>query len=178
LDSPEPTDIRDTRCLVLIGSHLGENMHNGQVQEMSDAIDKGASIITVDPRFSTVAGKSKFWLPIKPATDIALLLSWIREIINNNWYDKDYIQQYAYGFEELKPTYVHFTPEWAYGITTIKPDQIKESAREMANAAPAVIIHPGRHVTWYGDDTQRLRAVAILNALLGSWGRSGGFYQT
>ncbi|MDA3892985.1 MAG: molybdopterin-dependent oxidoreductase [Salinivirgaceae bacterium] len=51
LGSPEPTDIRDTKCLVLIGSHLGENMHNGQVQEMSDAIDKGATIITVDPRF-------------------------------------------------------------------------------------------------------------------------------
>jgi thiosulfate reductase / polysulfide reductase chain A len=64
LDSPEPTDIRDTRCLVLIGSHLGENMHNGQVQEMSDAIDKGAAIITVDPRFSTVAGKSKFGCPL------------------------------------------------------------------------------------------------------------------
>ncbi len=47
----------------------------------------------------------------------------------------------------------------------------------MANAAPSVIVHPGRHVTWYGDDTQRLRAVAILNALLGSWGRRGGFYQ-
>ena len=26
--SPEPTDIRDTQCLVLIGSHIGENMHN------------------------------------------------------------------------------------------------------------------------------------------------------
>ncbi len=176
LNSPEPTDIRDTRCLVLIGSHLGENMHNGQVQEMSDAIDKGASIITVDPRFSTVAGKSKFWLPIKPATDIALLLTWTREIINNDWYDKKYIEQYAYGFEELKAYVQPFTPEWAYGITTIKPDQIRETAREMANAAPSVIIHPGRHVTWYGDDTQRLRAVAILNALLGSWGRRGGFY--
>jgi len=176
LNSPEPTDIRDTRCLVLIGSHLGENMHNGQVQEMSDAIDKGAAIITVDPRFSTVASKSKFWLPIKPATDIALLLTWIREIINNDWYDAKYIDKYAYGFEELKAYVQPFTPEWAYGITTIKPDQIRETAREMANAAPSVIIHPGRHVTWYGDDTQRLRAVAILNALLGSWGRRGGFY--
>ncbi|MCJ7820660.1 MAG: molybdopterin-dependent oxidoreductase, partial [Bacteroidales bacterium] len=81
LDSPEPLDIRDTRCLVLIGSHLGENMHNGQVQEMSDAIDKGATIITVDPRFSTAAGKAKYWLPIKPATDIALLLAWMNVII-------------------------------------------------------------------------------------------------
>ncbi len=175
--SPEVTDIRDTKCLVLIGSHIGENMHNGQVQEMSDAIDKGATIITVDPRFSTVAAKSKFWLPIKPATDLALLLSWIHEIIYNDFYDKKYVEKYCTGFDKLKTHVKDFTPEWAYGITTIKPEQIKKTAKEMADASPAVIVHPGRHVTWYGDDTQRIRAVAILNALLGSWGRRGGFYR-
>ena len=175
--SPERTDIRDTRCLVLIGSHIGENMHNGQVQEMSEAIDKGATIITVDPRFSTAASKSKFWLPIKPSTDIALLLSWMNVIINEGWYDKEYVEKYTFGFDQLKDHVQSFTPEWAYGITTIEPKIIRETAREMANASPAVIIHPGRHVTWYGDDTQRLRAVAILNALLGSWGRRGGFYS-
>lgn len=176
LDSPEPTDIRDTKCLVLIGSHIGENMHNGQIQEMSDAIDKDAVIITVDPRYSTAASKSKFWLPIKPATDIALLLAWIHELIYNNWYDKEYIDQYAYGFEELKAHVSSFTPEWAYGITTIEPDIIRKTAKAMHDASPAVIVHPGRHVTWYGDDTQRLRCVAILNALLGSWGRRGGYF--
>lgn len=176
LGSPEPTDIRDTRCLVLIGSHIGENMHNGQVQEMSDAIDNGATIITVDPRFSTAASHSKYWLPIKPATDIALLLSWIHVIIYEGWYDKEYVEKNTYGFDQLKAHVKNNTPEWAYGITTIKPDVIRETAREMRNAAPSVIVHPGRHVTWYGDDTQRLRAVAILNALLGSWGRRGGFY--
>ncbi len=176
LGSPEPTDIRDTKCLVLIGSHIGENMHNGQVQEMSDAIDKGATIITVDPRFSTAAGKSKYWLPIKPATDIALLLAWTNVLITEGWYDKEYVEKYTYGFEQLKNHVKNFTPEWAYGITTIKPDVIRKTAREMYNASPAVIVHPGRHVTWYGDDTQRLRSVAILNALLGSWGRRGGFY--
>jgi thiosulfate reductase/polysulfide reductase chain A len=175
--SPEITDIRDTKCLVLIGSHIGENMHNGQVQEMSDAIDKGASIITVDPRFSTAASKSKFWLPIKPSTDIALLLSWMHEIIYNGYYDRDYVEKYCTGFEQLKEHVRDNTPEWAYGITTIAPDLIRKTAREMADAAPAVIVHPGRHVTWYGDDTQRIRAIAILNALLGSWGRRGGFYR-
>lgn len=177
LNSPENTDIRDTKCLVLIGSHLGENMHNGQVQEMSDAIDRGASIITVDPRFSTAASKSKFWLPIKPSTDLALLLTWINVIIENEWYDKDYIEKYTYGFDLLKAEVKKYTPEWAYGITTIQPEVIRQTAKEMHDASPAVIIHPGRHVTWYGDDTQRLRAVAILNALLGSWGRRGGFYR-
>ncbi|MCK6601574.1 MAG: molybdopterin-dependent oxidoreductase [Bacteroidetes bacterium] len=176
-DSPEITDLRDTKCLVLIGSHIGENMHNGQVQEMSDAIDKKATIITVDPRFSTAASKSKYWLPIKPATDIALLLAWIHEIIYNGWYDKAYVEQYTTGFEQLKEHVKSYTPEWAYGITTLEPELIRQTAREMSNAKPAVIIHPGRHVTWYGDDTQRERAIAILNGLLGSWGRRGGFYR-
>lgn len=177
IDSPENTDIRDTRCLVLIGSHIGENMHNGQVQEMSDAIDRGATIITVDPRYSTAASKSKYWLPIKPATDIALLLAWIHVMIFEELYDKDYVERYTVGFEQLKEHVRNKTPEWAYGITTIKPHIIRETAREMGNASPAVIVHPGRHVTWYGDDTQRSRAIAILNALLGSWGRRGGFYR-
>ncbi len=177
IDSPENTDIRDTRCLVLIGSHIGENMHNGQVQEMSDAIDKGAVIITVDPRYSTAASKSKYWLPIKPATDIALLLAWMHVLIEEELYDKGYVEQYTIGFDQLKEHVKDKTPEWAYGITTIKPHIIRETAREMANASPSVIIHPGRHVTWYGDDTQRMRAIAILNAILGSWGRRGGFYR-
>lgn len=175
--SPEVTDIRDTKCLVLIGSHIGENMHNGQIQEMSDAIDKGVTIITVDPRFSTAAGKSKYWLPIKPSTDIALLLAWIHEIIYNNYYDKNYVEKYCLGFDQLKEHVKDFTPEWAYGITTITPEKIRQTAKEMANASPSVLVHPGRHVTWYGDDTQRVRAIAILNALLGSWCRRGGFYR-
>ncbi|NOZ75618.1 MAG: molybdopterin-dependent oxidoreductase, partial [FCB group bacterium] len=123
------------------------------------------------------ASKSKYWLPIKPATDIALLLAWINVLINENLYDRSYVEKYTFGFDYLSEHVKNLTPEWAYGITTIKPHIIRETARMMAHSAPKVIIHPGRHVTWYGDDTQRLRAIAILNALLGSWGRRGGFYN-
>ncbi len=176
VSSPEPTDVKNTKCLVLIGNHVGENMHNGYVQEVSDAIDRGASIITVDPRFSTIASKSKFWLPIKPATDMALLLSWIHVLIYDGLFDEKYVKQYTFGFDELKAHVKNFTPEWAYTKTDIKPEQIRNSAYEMAKASPAVIIHPGRHTTWYGDDTQRTRAIAILNAILGSYGKKGGWY--
>ncbi|MFK5982427.1 MAG: molybdopterin-dependent oxidoreductase [Flavobacteriaceae bacterium] len=176
IGSPEPTDIRDTKCLVLIGSHIGENMHNTQVQEMADAIDNGATIIAVDPRLSTAASKSKHWLAIKPATDIALLLAWMHVLIYEDIYNKEYVEQYGYGFDQLKEHVKGFTPEWAYGITTIKPEEIRKTARLMADAAPATIVHPGRHVVWYGDDSQRERAIAILNGLLGSWGNRGGFY--
>ena len=176
IGSPECTDIRDTRCMVLIGSHIGENMHNTQVQEMSAAIDHKATIITVDPRFSTAASKSTFWLPIKPATDIALILAWIHVLIYENIYNKEFVHKYTFGFDELKAHVKNMTPEWAYGITTIEPDLIRKTAREMAGFAPAVVIHPGRHVVWYGDDTQRERSLAILTALLGAWGKRGSLY--
>ena len=151
-------------------------MHNGIVQDMSTGLDRGMTVITVDPRFSTAASKSKFWLPIKPSTDIALLLSWMHVLIYEGLYDKDYVEQYAYGFDELKAHVRPFTPEWAYAKTDIPPQDIRNTAYEMAKASPSVVIHPGRHTAWYGDDTQRTRAIAILNALLGAWGKKGGYY--
>jgi hypothetical protein len=42
--------------------------------------------------------------------------------------------------------------------------------REMAGHRPATSVHPGRRTNWYGNDAQRCRASALLNALLGSWG--------
>ena len=175
LGSPESIDIENARCITLLGSHLGENMHNTQVQEFATAIGRGAQLIVVDPRFSVAASKAKFWLPIKPGTDIALLLAWMNVIIAEKRYDADYVAKYASGFDELSKHVADKTPEWAYPITGIKPEVIRETARLIAGSRPASLIHPGRHVTWYGDDTQRLRAVAILTALLGAWGRRGGY---
>jgi thiosulfate reductase/polysulfide reductase chain A len=63
LGSPEPTDIENTDCLVLIGSHLGENMHNLQVQEFANAVERRIPIIVVDPRYSVAASKARYWLP-------------------------------------------------------------------------------------------------------------------
>ncbi len=174
--SPERTDIKNAQTLVLIGSHLGENMHNSQVQEFAEAIRNGAQVITVDPRFSVAASKSMEWMPIKPGTDLALILAWMNVIIGEGLYDRPYIESYAYGFEQLQEHVKPYTPEWAYTRTGLDPAQIRKTAHMMASTKPATLVHPGRHVTWYGNDTQRSRAIAILNALLGSWGRKGGFF--
>jgi len=175
IGSPEAIDIENARCLVLIGSHLGENMHNTQVQGFATALARGCQLVVVDPRFSTAAGKARYWLPIKPGTDIALLLAWMHVIIAEKRYDADYIDKYATGFDELKRHVADKTPEWAYAITGIRPELIVETARFISGFRPATLIHPGRRTTWYGDDTQRARAMAILVALLGSWGRRGGY---
>lgn len=174
--SLERTDIENAQCIVLIGSHIGENMHNSQVQEFATAVGRGASIIVADPRFSIAASKAKYYLPVKPGTDIALLLAWMNVIVAEKLYDKEYVDQYGFGFEQFVAEIQSYTPEWAYPETGIDPDTIRATAREMARYRPATLIHPGRHSTWYGDDAQRSRAIALLNALMGSWGRKGGLY--
>ncbi len=174
--SPERTDIMNADCIVLIGTHLGENMHNTQVQEFAEAVGRGASVIVVDPRFSVAASKAKYYLPIKPGTDIALLLAWMNVIVKENLYDKEYVDKYGFGFEQFVAEIAPYTPEWAYPETGIEPEMIRATAREMARYRPATLIHTGRHSTWYGDDTQRARAMGLLAALLGTWGRKGGLW--
>jgi len=98
-------------------------------------------------------------------------------LIYEELYDKAYVDKYTFGLEPLKEHVRNYTPEWASGITTIPPELIRKSAYEMAAASPAAVIHPGRHTTWYGDDTQRERAMAMINALLGAYGRRGGMYM-
>jgi len=176
VSSPERTDLENSKCIVLIGSHLGENMHNTQVREFTAALRNGADLIVLDPRFSVAASKATHWLPVKPGSDMAILLAWMNVLINEDMVDKEYLDAYAYGYDQLKEHVKPYTPEWAYPRTGIEPEVIRRTARMMGASRPATLVHPGRHTVWHGNDTQRERAIAILNAILGSWGRKGGLY--
>jgi thiosulfate reductase/polysulfide reductase chain A len=172
----EPMDWDELECVTLIGSHIGEDSRNTVMQDFVAARYRGAQVIVVDPRFSTAAAKADHWLPIKPGTDTALLLAWINVLVTENRYDSDYVAQWTNGFDELNAHIQEFTPEWAAPITDLSAEQIRTTARVMSDRLPQAAIMPGRHVTWYGNDTQRMRAVFILNSLLGAYGRHGGMY--
>lgn len=172
----EPVDWDAARCITLIGTHIGEDARNTMMQDFAAARARGATVIVVDPRFSTAASQADHWLPIKPGTDTALLLAWINVLVAEVSYDAEFVDSWTVGFRELASHVAPLTPEWAADITDLTADQIRATARTMAAARPASLIVPGRHVTWYGNDTQRMRAVYIVNALLGAYGRKGGLY--
>jgi thiosulfate reductase/polysulfide reductase chain A len=175
--TPENTDIAHAKTLVLVGTHLGENLHNSQVREFAEFLAGGGTLIVADPRYSAAASKAKHWLPVRPGTDIALLLAWMNVIVREGRYDREYVAKFGSGFDKFAEAIADKTPEWAAAETGIDADLIRRTAREMAATRPATLIHPGRRSTWYGDDAQRGRAVALLNALMGNWGRKGGFYM-
>jgi thiosulfate reductase/polysulfide reductase chain A len=172
----EQIDWEETDYILLIGHHIGEDTHNTQLQDFSLATRRGAKVVTVDPRFSVAAAKSNDWLPIKPGTDTALLLAWMNVLITEELYDAAYVEQYTIGIEQLAEHVQPYTPEWAEEITDIPAATITRIAREMAEHAPRAVLPVGRHVVWYGNDTQRMRALYLVNVLLGNYGVEGGYY--
>ena len=113
LGSPEPIDLANARVITLIGSHLGENMHNTQVQELAEAIERGPAR-RGRPALLGGGEQARYWLPIKPGTDIALLLAWMNVILEEKAYDAEYLAKHAVGLDELRAHVADKTPEWAY----------------------------------------------------------------
>jgi thiosulfate reductase/polysulfide reductase chain A len=178
LPSPEPLDFERTQCMVLFGSHLGENAHNSQMQDFVRARRRGASLVVLDPRFSTVAQKADLWLPVRPGSDLAVILAWLHLLVRDGRFDRAFVRDRTVGFEPLAAHVAPFTPEWAAGQAGVPADRIVAALALMVKAMPAVVVHPGRHTSWYGEaDTHRARGQAILTALLGAWWRPGGIYR-
>ena len=88
-----------------------------------------------------------------------------RMIIND---PAEVARQMAAGIKE-------WTLEKAAAECDVPAAQIKEVAELLAANMPNVSIHPGRHVSWYGNDFQRQRALACLTGVLGAFGVKGGF---
>jgi len=120
-------DIKNARCLVLIGSHLGENMHNTQVQEFADAVGSGATVIVADPASrSRLQGEAL--LPIKPGTDLALLLAWMNVLVREGSTTRSTSPRTA---SASRPSPRGPALHAGVGLpeTGIEPDVIRETAR-------------------------------------------------
>jgi len=137
------------------------------------ALNKGALGIAIDPRRSETAKKCSLWLPIRPGTDAALALAMIHVLIKEDIYDKEFVDTWTIGFEELKNHVVSFTPEWAETITWIPASDIVQAARIYATHKPAVI-EWGVSIEQSTNSLQTVRAIALLRALTGNIDIPGG----
>ena len=167
-------DVMRTRCVVLWGHGPSQSEPVGLYPMILQAKKNGARLIVVDPRRIAEAEKADMWLPIRPGTDVALMLGWIRIIIEEGLYDRDFIRNWTVGFEDLKAAAQSYTPQKVAEITWLPAEQVVTSARWYATTKPAVI-------TWgFGIDkqgvnaTQAARARCCLKALTGNIDIPGG----
>lgn len=171
----EKVDMANTRVLFFIGDHLGENIHVSHIKQYIQGLQNGAKLIVADPRYSASAAKSDIWVQIKPGTDTAFLLAIMNYLVQNNKYNKEFVEEYTDGFEEFSEAIKGWSLEKAAKECDIPAEQIKEVADLLAANAPNVAIHPGRHVSWHGNDFQRERALACLTGILGAYYVKGGW---
>jgi anaerobic selenocysteine-containing dehydrogenase len=137
-----------------------------------DALDEAEHLILVDPRATRLAGRADLWLRVRPGTDAALALGMLNVIINEQLYDKDFVEKWTYGFGELRGRVQEYPPERAAEITWIPQDKIIQAARTFATAKPGCI-QIGESLEAGNNSIQTLRAIVCLMAVTGNIERPG-----
>ena len=155
----------------------GVAMHTHK-RDMHRAVEAGAEIVNVNPSAEDLAGETvSEWLPIKPNTDLALMLAMAHTLVSEKLHDQWFIDRYCTGFERFLPYLTGETDgqpkdaAWAEAITGLAKDDITALARRMA-ASPTTI-----SVSWSLTRQQNGEQIywmaVVLAAMLGGIGRKG-----
>ena len=133
---------------------------------VTDLMQRGTSLIVVDPKLTWAGARAEMWLKIKPGTDCALALGMLHVMITEDLYDEEFVDEWCYGFGELAQRIAEYTPEWASEITWIPEEEIIQAARRYATAKPACI-------EWGLALDQQMGGVDCAHAMVALWALSG-----
>lgn len=203
-DRPSP-DYANARVVLLISSHLETGHYfNPHAQRIMEAKEKGAKLITLDPRLSNTASKSDVWLPTWPGSEQAVLLAIANYLIQSDRYDKAFVKRWVnweetltfvagnsvpgmppveakdkYSYDDfdrlLKSLYREFTFERAAAESSVSVSDLREAAEYIADCNGRLAAHTWRSAT-IGNlgGWQVARCLFFLNVLAGSVGTRGG----
>jgi thiosulfate reductase/polysulfide reductase chain A len=160
--------------ILLVGRNLMEAISTSETSELSRALDRGAKMVYLDPRYTKTASKAAEWIPIRPGTDSAFLLAMINVIVSNELADCEFVKQYVLGCDDIQDVMSEYTPQWAEQITGVPAATIERIAREYAAAEHNALAHPGWRTSNFINSFQTERAIATLNALSGNVLTPGG----
>ncbi len=133
-----------------------------------------AKLVQVDTYASLTASKADEWAPVAPGTEGALALGLANFLIENELYNKEFVDQYTFGFEDFKRMVLNeYTPAKVSAITGLKVDVIERLAKEFGEAERPVAI-AGKGKGAMPTPVYDLMAVQALNALVGNINQPGG----
>jgi anaerobic selenocysteine-containing dehydrogenase len=149
-------------------------------------VDRGVKVVTFDVRLSNTAAKSNEWVPIKPGTDVAVLLAMCNVVLNKGLYKgkgeafmkfvkatKNHDASVAEKIATLKKNCADYTPAWASKISTVPAAQIERLAVEFATAKSACLVtYRGAVAHYNGNEAER--AAFMLASLTGNVDNPGG----
>ena len=167
-------DLRNAKHVVLYGRNIVESLQVKEAKEFMGALANGARCTYIDPRASITACKATRYWQVRPNSDYALNLAIIHEVLEQEVYDKAFVDRFVSGMDTLREAVKETTPEWQETHTGIAAAEIRAFVREIAVDAPNVIFHPGWMVARHKQSFYVSRTALILNALMGSVETAGG----
>jgi anaerobic selenocysteine-containing dehydrogenase len=168
----DPERFDEAKLILIWGSNpIVSNLHLwSRVQE---AKRRGAKLVAIDPYRSLSAEKCHEHLAPLPGTDAALALGMMHVIIGEERCDRDYVQKYTLGFEQLKERVREYPPARVAQITGLRPEKIVALAREYAGTKPAAIrLNYG--LQRHAGGGMAVRNILCLPALTGDWRHPAG----
>jgi len=138
-----------------------------------------SKLIVVDPRHTYCAAHADLWLQIRPGTDAALALGMLNVIINEELYDKDFVESYTYGFDKLVQHLPKYKLDKVSQITGIPSEKIRDAAIMYAQNKPACI-SLGTALEHNINAFQTVRTIIILMGITGNIDKPGGnvYYES
>ncbi|UWG97952.1 molybdopterin-dependent oxidoreductase [Dehalobacter sp. DCM] len=103
-----------------------------------DCMKRGSKLVVVDPRLTWLAAKADLWLQLRPGTDAALAMAMNDYIIKEKLYDKEFVENFVYGFDEFAERVAQYPVERAAEITWVPQDKIIRAAKMMATKPVSV----------------------------------------
>lgn len=170
LEEPEKA-----KCVILWG-HDPENSKLLLASKLRKAINKGLQLISINPKRIQLAKKG-LHIPIRPGTDCALALAMINVIIDEDLYDKEFVEKHTHGFDQLREHIKQYPPEKVAEITWISADDIKKIARIFANSKPACVVPGFCTMEQHINGLQNGRVLAILQTITGNIDIPGGWVK-
>ncbi len=162
-------------ALVLVwGSNLFQTNEEGIIgSQLRRALDRGAKLITIDPRKMLLASKADLWLQPRPGTDLALALGMLKVIVEEGLYEREFVEKWTVGFGELEKHLKEYSLNRLSEITWVPGEKIIEASRLYAQTRPACI-QWGNAIEHNIHSVQSARALMILKAISGNLDSPGG----
>ena len=151
---------------------------DGELQFLiKDAVHDGIPLIVVDPKPNELTREAKLWLPLRPGTDGALALGILHILISEGLYDRDFAENYTYGFDKLAARCAEYDTERVAAITNLSTDLIRQAAHMIAEIKP-LSLEWGTAIEQTPNAVQTCRAIFMIPALTGNYDVPGGFVES
>ncbi len=166
-------DLLNSKCIVLFGHDPRRHSWTIEYKTIRTAQAMGAKLIVLDPRRSENADRADVYLPLRAGTDAAMTFGWLNVIIEEELYDKAFVEKWTTGWDEFVERVREYPVERVAEITGVDADLIREAARMYATAEAAAI--PWSPITDQQiSSTSAIRLQCFLRAITGNLDIKGG----